>query len=396
MTIDQFSHVTDEEIRALFTAQNARHCEMTAAIHGENRSGYPTWAMNLMEHRELERLAAKAGLQDPHYKADPVRVYRAAQTAMGATICDQWIPENPLEMGDHGYEGGSFNATTGNHAITVDGIPIEDPEDVVEHLQTVVFPRLEQAIAEFDTEKRIRQIGLSEYTQQLELGTDFLKTGYGYISFPIFAYQTYGYENYFCAYQLYEDVIAHHFALQAELCRKNNEAAAKAIVRYDLPRLFRLDHDITDSRSTLVDIRSMDRIWFPKVEYALAPVTEQTDMRLIWHCDGNIMPLVPRLLEIGIRGFQGFQYECGIDFAELCRLRDWEGQPLFFVAGSSVTTTLPHGTPEAVKQELAYFVEVHGDSVLTLGASSSIAPGVPPKNLDMLLEGLAYYRTHKA
>ena len=49
-----------------------------------------------------------------------------------------------------------------------------------------------------------------------------------------------------------------------------------------------------------------------------------------------------------------------------------------------------------VKRELQYFVEVHGDSALTLGASSSIAPGVPPANLDMLIEGLAYYRTHKA
>ena len=140
----------------------------------------------------------------------------------------------------------------------------------------------------------------------------------------------------------------------------------------------------------------LDRIWFPRVAYSLAPVLEKTDTRLIWHCDGNIMPMVPRLLDIGIRGFQGFQYECGVDFAALAKMRDREGKPLFFEAGASVTTTLPHGTPEDVKRELQYFVEVHGDSVLTLGASSSIAPGVPPANLDMLIEGLAYYRTHKA
>lgn len=393
---EQYSHISDEEIRSLFSAQAARHTEMTAAIYGENISGYPTVAMNLMEHRELERMAARTGMADPQYKKNPRQVYKAAQMAMGACTCDQWIPENPLEMGDHGYEGGSFNATTGNHTIVVDGISIEEPEDVVEHLETIVFPRLEKAIAEFDTEKRIRQIGLSEYAQQKEMGLELLKTGYGYISFPVFDYYIYGYENYFCAYQLYEDVIDRHFALQAELCRRNNDAAAKAILRYDLPRLFRLDHDITDSRSTLVDINSMDRIWFPRVDYSLAPVQEQTDMRLIWHCDGNIMPLVPRLLEIGIRGFQGFQYECGVDFAELCKLRGKDGRPLFFVVGSSVTTTLPHGTPEDIKNELAYFVQVHGDSALTLGTSSSIAPGVPPKNLDMLIDCLAYYRTHKA
>jgi len=395
MNPDSLSRITDEEIRSLFSSQNARHTEVTAAIHGENISGYPTWAMNLMEHRELERLAARMGIKDPDYKNDQIRVYRAAQTAFGANVCDQWIPDNPMEMGDHGYEGGAFSATTGN-AIVVDGMTIEEPEDVVEHMERFLFPALEKDIAEFDEEARIREIGLTEYKCQQEMGLEILKTGYEYITFPTFYYGVYGYENYFCAYQLYEDVIDRHFALQAELCRKNNEAAAKAIERYDLPRLYRLDHDITDSRSPLVDVRSMDRIWFPRVSYSLAPILEKTDTRLIWHCDGNIMPMVPRLLDIGIRGFQGFQYECGVDFAVLAKMRDREGQPLFFEAGASVTTTLPHGTPEDVKRELQYFAEVHGDSVLTFGSSSSIAPGVPPGNLDMLIEGLAYYRTHKA
>jgi len=61
-------------------------------------------------------------------------------------------------------------------------------------------------------------------------------------------------------------------------------------------------------------------------------------------------------------------------------------------AGVSVTTTLPHGTPADVRAELRWLVEEGPPSGLCLGASSSITPGVPPANLDALVEGLAHYR----
>ena len=124
-------------------------------------------------------------------------------------------------------------------------------------------------------------------------------------------------------------------------------------------------------------------------------VLKNCDVRLIWHCDGNIMPMVPRLLDIGTKGFQGFQYEDGVDFAQLCKLRGNDGQPLFMIAGASVTRTIPKGTPQDVRAELDYFVEVHGDTALTLSCSSSMAPGVSTENIDALIEGLRYYKNHR-
>ena len=387
--------ITDQEIRDLFVSQSKRHEELTAAIAGTNLKGYPTSIVNIMEHAQLNRLAARNGMKDPDYKTNPVEVYARVQREIGVSLLDQWIPDNPLSMGGQGYENGSFNATTGQQRIVLDGMAIEEPEDVVEHLERFVFPRLQYQIDNFDKEKRIQEIGLREYQQQMEIGLDILKTGYDFITFPIFDYYTYGYENYFCAYQLYEDVMERHFQLQSELSYKNNEAAVEAYKRYQFPKLFRLDHDLTDSRSTLVDIKSMDRIWFPRLSYALEPVLKNSDVRLIWHCDGNIMPMVPRLLDIGIRGFQGFQYEDGVDFANLCKLRDNTGQPLFMIAGVSVTRTLPMGTPRDVRAEMDYLVETHGDTSLVLGCSSSVAPGVSSENIDALIEGFRYYREHR-
>ncbi len=385
---------TDAEIRDLFSRQNKDHAELTAAIAGENLNGFPSWHLHIMSHKELNRLAAMDGMENPDYVSNPREVYRRAQKTAGATITDQWIPENPLTMGQAGYEHGSFSATTGAKVV-LDGMEIEEPEDVVDHLEKFVFPRLQEKINNFDKEARIREIGLHEYNEQMEVGLDMLKTGYNFITFPIMDYYTYGYENYFCAFLMYEDVIEQHFKLQAELCRKNNEAAAEAYNRYDLPKLFRLDHDMCDGRGTMVSLKTLEKIWFPKFDYALEPIRNNCDCRMIWHCDGNIMPMVPGLLECGVRGFQGFQYEYGVDYAALCKLRGYDGGPMFMSAGVSVTRTLPHGTPADVRRDLDWLVEARGDAAITLAPSSSILPGVTSENIDTLIAGLKYYHTHK-
>ena len=125
------SEPSDLEIRKLFESQTKRHTEMTSAIAGENIGGYPTAGINIMEHAQLNRLAARNGMKDPDYERDPVNVYARAQREIGADSIDQWIPENPLSMSDRGFEGGSRTATTGAEKVVVDGMEINEPEDVI-------------------------------------------------------------------------------------------------------------------------------------------------------------------------------------------------------------------------------------------------------------------------
>jgi uroporphyrinogen decarboxylase len=59
-----------------------------------------------------------------------------------------------------------------------------------------------------------------------------------------------------------------------------------------------------------------------------------------------------------------------------------------------VTRTLPFGTPDDVKREVAWLVEYGPKTGLILGASSSVAPGTPWENIRTLIEGVQYYREH--
>lgn len=352
--------------------------------------GIPSWLIHPMEHSHIERLArAKPG----DYVRDPERVYMAMQRNVGTCLLDQFIPDNPLSMGPRGYEHGAESATQGVEAIIRDNITIDSPEAVVQHIERFVFPQIHRDIAAFNEDQRVAQIIEGEAVAQAKLAPDILKSGYGFIHFPCFAYWTYGYQSYFEAYAIYPEIIERHFALQTEYAVLNNRAAARAYVEGRLPLIYRLDHDMADSRGLLVSVESLDRIWFPYLARCLEPLVE-VGVRLLWHCDGNLMAIVPRLLEIGVSGFQGFQYEDGMDYEKICRMKCRDGRELIIIAGVSVTRTLPRGTPDDVRREMEFLVEKAPRTGLFLGGSSSITPGVPWKNMQMFVEGLRYYRRH--
>jgi len=352
--------------------------------------GIPTWLVHIMQHEYIERLA---GVQPGEYKRNPEETYLAYLHAVGVCSLDQYIPLNPLSMGNQGFESKEKGATTGAEKIIVNGILIDSPEAVIEHFERFVFPAIQKQIAEFDEDKRVKEILAGEATIQEKIGPDILKTGYGFVGFPCFRYGTYGYENYLMAYALYPEMLEKDFSLQADLALLNNRAAARAYLEGHLPPLYRLDHDIAGSRGTLVNIKSLDKLWFPHFARCLEPMLK-TDVRMIWHCDGNLMEMVPRLIEIGIKGFQGFQYECGMDYEKICRLKTKDGEGLIIIAGVSVTRTLPMGTPEDVKHQLTWLVENGPETGLFLAGSSSVTPGVPWENIQTFIEGLKYYRIH--
>lgn len=356
--------------------------------------GIASGGLNIMDWGMLEEVA---GAKPGDYQREPEKVYLQCQLNIGACKCDQWIPRNPLSMGSHGYEGDKQKtASAGLEEVLLDGIKIDSPEAVVEHIEKFAWPRLEKELKEIDgqREELIRSRIEKENEIQKLFGPNLLKVPYDRFQyFPYLRYFSYGYVNYFMAYALFPDVFERDFKLQADLAVKKNAIAAEAIIRGDLPRMVRLDHDMADSRSTLVDINSLDKIWFPQFARSIKPLLD-AGIRLLWHCDGNLMQMVPRLLECGLGGFQGFQYEDGMDYEKICKMKDRNGGPLMIWAGVSVTTTLPHGTTDDVKKQLKWLVDNGPKAGLFLGASSSVAPSTNRENIRTLIEGMKYYREH--
>ena len=383
----ELSYETKKESNMDIHSENVRLAMDT--ISQKPTKGVPSWLIHVMEHAVIEELAE---VNPGDYAKTPHQVYLAMQHKAGTCMIDQFIPENPLTMQQSGYESDTEKkATTGAEEIIVDDMLIDSPEAVVEHMEKYTFPKIRNNIEDFKEQQRIESIIKRENGIQHELGPDILKTGYGFISFPNLAYNQYGYENYFCAYALYPEIMEQHFSLQADAAILNNQAAAKAYKQIGMPSLYRLDYDMADSRGTLVNIESLDKIWFPHFARSLEPMLK-TDVKMIWHCDGNLMMMVPRLLECGLKGFQGFQYEDGMDYEKICKMKSKDGNDLIIIGGVSVTTTLPFGSSDDVKKEVQWLVDKGPKTGLFLGGSSSIAPGVPIANIKTMVEGFKYFR----
>lgn len=366
------------------------------ALNLQATDGVPSWMMHVMDIGFLETVA---GHPRGVYAARPDDVYLDFQRKVGTCMLDQYLAENPLTMGDTGYGEDSYRgAATGAERTVLDGIEIDSAEAVVEHLERVVFPSLQEEIEKTDAAgaDAVAVLIENERRMQARFGPSILKVphGNGFELFPYLRYTTYGYVPYLTAFVMYPEVMERDFALQAGLAVKKNTIAARAYLEGRLPKALRLDHDMADARGTLVDVRALDRVWFPHFARAIRPYLD-AGIRLVWHCDGNLMEMVPRLLDAGVAGFQGFQYENGMDYERICRMRTRGGEPLLIYAGVSVTRTLPFGTPADVRRELDWLVSHGPRTSLFLGASSSITPGVKWENLHALIEGLAHYRKHR-
>jgi hypothetical protein len=115
---------------------------------------------------------------------------------------------------------------------------------------------------------------------------------------------------------------------------------------------------------------------------SLEPIL-QAGIRVIAHCDGNVMPLLDDMVAAGFSGFQGFQYECGVDpYQMTTRLLAATGQTPLFLAGLSVTRTLPFGTPDEVEAEVDFCFDYSGGGRgLMLFSSNVTGVEVLPANL---------------
>jgi uroporphyrinogen decarboxylase len=199
-------------------------------------------------------------------------------------------------------------------------------------------------------------------------------------------YTTWGYENYMSALALYPEHLRRYYALRAEQARLRNVAIVDAVRRYDLAPFAYTGDDICFNDGPICHPDVLDDLYFPALRHAIQPLIE-ADVRMIWHCDGDIRPILPQLLDAGISGFQGFQEEAGVMLEEMVGLRTrWGRKPILW-GSVSVTTTLPFGTIADVKRRVEHCFRVAGpDGGFGLASTSSILPEAPLDNIITLFE----------
>ena len=111
------------------------------------------------------------------------------------------------------------------------------------------------------------------------------------------------------------------------------------------------------------------------------------------HCCGNLMEIVPDLIEIGLDYLNPLQPEC----MDVYRLKREYGRDLLLEGGIGTQQLLPRGTPEEIRAELRRLrLELGKEGGFILATTKSVRPETPTENMLALFNALVHQEPRSA
>jgi hypothetical protein len=315
----------------------------------------------------VANLAALAGLSEQEYLADPIEGLLGANRALRVDCMIH--PLVPTEIDQ---------IRTGH--VTQESYADVGPK-VLKRRAEAIPEKRRQVLAMFDPVQAEGQYRayLKEWLPRL--GEMVLIPNFWEAPVEFSLYLEYGYEAFMQAVALYPEVVGRIYWQAGIQSRARNEILVRLIHEYDLPPMLFTGSDICNARGPMVSPAFLRQHYFPHVRCAFEPLLD-AGIRIVRHCDGNVTSLIDDWIDVGYAGFQGFQYECGVDPYLIAAKRSLAGERLLFFAGLNVSRTLPFGTVEDVAAEIEYVLDyTDGGQGLFFFTSSSIGPEVPLDNV---------------
>jgi hypothetical protein len=320
-------------------------------------------------------LAAAAGVSVDEFWRDSRGVAIRAFRNLGVDCIIGLILPNP-------------HSATGSQVEHAKPSRFASPEAMLDDIATL--PSLAEVHRSFDFQRHYDDYLKRYQDGHAAIGDDILWIPNSFNSAASFQNEDYfGAENYYMALALYPDEMNRFFEHSGECAFLHNTAVARAIVDHGLPRVMWIGQDACDNRGPYVAPEIMHAIYLRHVKRSLEPLKD-IGIKILWHSDGNIVPIVPYLLDAGVDGFQGLQetIETKIDVAALRERTTLAGKPPVIVGSVSSITTMPFGTPDDVRADVARcrdLAAAKGGGWL-LNFSSSLGPEVPEDNIRTYFE----------
>jgi uroporphyrinogen decarboxylase len=138
---------------------------------------------------------------------------------------------------------------------------------------------------------------------------------------------------------------------------------------------------------------NMWRTWFKPYYARLFSEIKSTnsDTLIFYHSDGDIQPIIPDLIEIGLDILNPVQPECMDPVA----IKQQYGDKLAFWGTLGTQSTLPYGSVKEVKATVKHYIETVGkDGGLLMAPTHKIEPDVPWENVLAFFEAIEEYGTY--
>lgn len=220
--------------------------------------------------------------------------------------------------------------------------------------------------------------GLADDARTLFENTDYaIEASCGFYSFFETAYALRGYEQLFMDFIQHPDFVVALFAKLLELnmagTRRFLDAAGKYI------QIFRAADDLAAQNGLLISPKMYRKFLKPVQARYFEFVKTHTDAILLYHSDGNVLPLLDDLIEIGIDAINPVQPSALGDLAEV---KAQYGDRVTFWGAIDTHRVLPYGSPADVAAEVRQRIrELGPGGGYVLSSVHSILVDVPPVNV---------------
>jgi uroporphyrinogen decarboxylase len=153
--------------------------------------------------------------------------------------------------------------------------------------------------------------------------------------------------------------------------------------------ILRLGDDVGSQRAMLMS-PEVWRTWFkPRLKNLIAAAKQvNPDILVFYHSDGNIEPIIPDLIEIGLDILNPVQPEC----MDPVKVKSEYGDRLAFWGTIGTQTTMPFGDTDEVRRVVRERIDTLGPEGLLLAPTHVLEPDVPWENIVAFVEAVEEYR----
>jgi uroporphyrinogen decarboxylase len=228
--------------------------------------------------------------------------------------------------------------------------------------------------------------GLAEEAKGLHDSTDYaIEASCGFYSFWELAYCLRGYEQLLLDLAGNEEFVS---ALLARILEINLEGTRRYLEQAGpYIDVFRAGDDLASQDNLLMSPGTFRRLLKPVYSKYFELVKAKTQAKIVFHSDGNIVPLLDDLAEIGVDAINPVQPSAMGDTAAL---KKRFGHKLAFVGGIDTQGVLPFGSPAEVAFEVRRRIRDLGpQGGYVLAAVHSIQADVPPENILAMCDEVA-------
>jgi len=143
-----------------------------------------------------------------------------------------------------------------------------------------------------------------------------------------------------------------------------------------------LGDDIAFNSGPLLSPRWLREHYFPRLARVVA-AWHAKGIRVLFHSDGNLNPILDDLVEAGIDGLNPLEVLAGMDVAAIHR----RYPHLFMAGGIDVSQLLPFGSPQDVKDAVKRAIDA-AEGRIMIGSSTELNNDVPLENFLALREAV--------